>query len=187
LGLKADFDEVLSIWRSAPWRVRLWLALSLFLASGSIASLSEAVAKWKGFILTGVDFYRFIFVSPMISVISKYLSYRISTELADALILGSLFLSANLRLAFHNAGSTKGKAEAIGGTIMLVLIATAIAIWSSGPNTAKYLLALVMSFLVFSSLRFNNIGGATRLLWFTYILSPLLLVGLAASINAGLK
>jgi hypothetical protein len=64
MGLKADLDEVRLAWPGYPWRLKIWLVLSAFLASASIASLSETVVKWKGFILDAVMFYQTWIADP---------------------------------------------------------------------------------------------------------------------------
>ncbi len=186
VGLKSDFEEVLSVWSRSPWRVRVWLALSLVLASGSIASLSETIAKWKGFILSGLSLYRNSFLLPVRDFLSELFRISIPTELADAIVLCTLLLSANLKLTFSRAGSSTGKEEAIAGAFTLVIFGAAVLIWSSTENVSKYLSSLVLAFLIFASLRFYRIGGTTRLLWFTYILAPVFLVCIAAAINSGL-
>ena len=38
--------------------MRCVLVLAFFLTTSSLASLSETVFKWKGFILTGIEFYQ---------------------------------------------------------------------------------------------------------------------------------
>ena len=58
MGLKGDLQEVATVWEKSSWRVKAYLLLSAFLASGSIASLSDTVLRWKGFLRDALLFYQ---------------------------------------------------------------------------------------------------------------------------------
>jgi hypothetical protein len=77
MGLKADFDEVHMVWKTYPWRLKVWLGLSLFLASGSIASLSETVFRWKSFFLEAMSFYRAWISTPLASLLSDLFAFKV--------------------------------------------------------------------------------------------------------------
>ena len=65
MWLKDDLEQVKQSWKRSPWWIRLWMLMSLFFAISSLASMSEAVADWKGFILDGVKFYQGFVSSPL--------------------------------------------------------------------------------------------------------------------------
>src|ERR1700692_2139879 len=65
MGLKGDVDEVVTTWRKASWPLKAWLLLSCSLAISSVASLAEAVTKWKGFFKDEIEFYRRWISTPL--------------------------------------------------------------------------------------------------------------------------
>lgn len=86
MGLKADIDEVLTSWEKSPWWMKAWLVLSAFLAVSSIASISEAIVKWKGFFKDAIEFYRLILVSPLRDALSS-LNIDINPIRGEVLVL----------------------------------------------------------------------------------------------------
>lgn len=58
MGLIGDLQEGKHLWKNSSWTSRAVIALSIFIATNPIASLSEPVFRWKGFILDGLEFYR---------------------------------------------------------------------------------------------------------------------------------
>jgi len=96
MSIKSDLDEVTAAWQSASWHLRLWLALSGFLAVSSIASLADEVAKWKGFILAGVEFYRDYIVAPIANVLPTF-GIHLSRGYTEYFIAGGLLLISAAR------------------------------------------------------------------------------------------
>ena len=121
-GLRGDIEGVTSVWRSSPWRYRVLLVLSLVLASGSIASLSETVAKWKGFILDGVTFYRTYVSKPTNEFFLSLLGPNIPPGIADAVILLAPLVSANMRLALYRGANIRARAPATGMLLSPILL-----------------------------------------------------------------
>ncbi|OOG44751.1 hypothetical protein [Polaromonas sp. A23] len=186
MGLKADIDEVLVVWARAPWRVRVYLALSLILASTSIASLSETVFKWKGFLRDGVNLYRSAISDPIKAVAQNLLNYSLTQSAFDLVVLAILLAAASFRVAiFQPRGSfgRKGEFAALGAMVgvIVVLIAgngTPLSLWLAG-------ISMVASFLM-NAWFHVRLGGAPALLWFVYVLAPPSLVGLLGAIHSGL-
>ena len=186
MGLKADLDEVVDAWHKATWRVRLWLALSLFAASGSIASLSESVAKWKGFFLESLAFYRQYISDPFNSLASTLLGFDLPARLPDAIIMTGLLLSANFRIAIHRGVSNKSKTTAFGTSLGALCVLIGLLLWEGRNISQSALLVAVLIAITYTALQYWHSGGAARILWFAHIVCPFILVGLAAAINSGL-
>ena len=186
MGLKADINEVLIVWARAPWRVRVYLVLSLILASTSIASLSETVFKWKGFLLDGINLYRSLISDPVKVSIKSLLNYSLSQSTFDLAVLAILLAAASFRVAiFHPRGSHRRKGEfgaliTMAGVILILISGngSAFSLWMAGVSMAG-------SFLMSAWLHFQ-FGGASALLWFVYVLVPPSFIGLLGAIYSGL-
>ena len=86
-------DEIKKYWKESPiWAKVVWV-LSVFFASSSIASLSDLVFAWKGFILDGIEFYRAI-ISPIKDYFGNLLGIQIKREQADLIVFTGFFVSA---------------------------------------------------------------------------------------------
>ena len=186
MGLKSDFEEVAADWQKTPWRLRLWLILSLFLASGSIASLSETVAKWKGFILDAVTFYRDWFSQPLHALLTQVLRTSLPNGTSEALIFIALLASASTRLYLHTGAPRLARKFAL-YTVTGAITGAAAVVALKGESTkpTEIVSALVLVAVGVSCFYWIN-GGAAKILWFVYLLSPFAVVGLLAAVNRGL-
>ena len=186
MGLKADIDEVLVVWARAPWRVRVYLALSLILASTSIASLSETVFKWKGFLLDGINLYRLAISDPIKNAAQNLLNYSLSQSVFDLVVLAMLLAAASFRVAIfqpRDSFGRKGELSALGtmvGVIVMLIAGngTTLSLWFAG-------IFMAASFLM-NAWFHARLGGAPALLWFAYVLAPPSLIGLLGAIHSGL-
>jgi hypothetical protein len=189
MGLKGDFSELAIVWRNSPWRIRIVLVLSGFLAASSLASLSEAVAKWKGFLLVGLTFYRDHVRDLLVVPLRDWLDVPISSSGSDFLVLVLLIYGAlgraflfNLRVNsdWVNEPTTVPALIALSiGLAYLVLVATvpvpAFNFWCAFAAVAAIFL-----------LTYVPPRSADKLLIRVYLLLPPLLVCMVAAINLGL-
>ena len=186
MGLKSDFEEVARDWRKTPWRMKFWLILSLFLSSGSIASLSETVAKWKGFIFDAVTFYRGSISEPIQAFLAQVLPFSLPKGTSDALIVITLLASASTRLYLHTGAPRLARTFAI-YTVAGAFTGAAIVVATKGKFTRLNEFASALALVALGVSAFYwSMGGAARILWFVYLLSPFAVVGLLAAVNSGL-
>ncbi len=68
MDLRKELRELSGLYESVGPINKLLLVISFFLSISSIASLSETVFKWKGFILDGIQFYQAFLASPIITM-----------------------------------------------------------------------------------------------------------------------
>jgi hypothetical protein len=186
LGLKGDLDEVFREWHSSPWRVRVFLVFCFFLASGSIASLSETVAKWKSFFLDAVTFYRHV-VSGPIEHLLQMLRLPFPPGMSDAFILLGLMTSANIRLLMYKGASQRARYGAIAMMLSAVLLLLTVFLTRGSDFRVSSLIGGLFAIAAYSSSMYIRIGGAARFLWFVSLLTPMVLVGVAAAVNVGLS
>ncbi|WP_448556904.1 hypothetical protein [Thalassotalea montiporae] len=71
MTINNDIKEAKKVWRQSTPIVKVWIAISVLLSVSSIASIADAVIKWKGFILDGINFHENFVITPMQSVLSN--------------------------------------------------------------------------------------------------------------------
>jgi hypothetical protein len=190
MGLKADFDEVITAWPKYPLRLKAWLVLSLFLASGSIASLSDTVFRWKGFISDAIVFYQSIVSTPIHNLFKSWLSIELPRGLADSVILLGVTLTANIRVMRHTGESYIERKYPLFTTFFFFL--AVIALWLVQSILKVNLFSFPQAILFFlittivSTALHLKYSGAAKYLWFAYLLAPFIILSLAAAVNAGL-
>jgi len=92
-----DFiEEAKEYWKQSPFWAKVVWGFSIFISSGSIASLSELVFSWKGFILDGINFYRDL-AKPLKVIIDYFYTVDVTVVQVDLIILFSLFNVSYLR------------------------------------------------------------------------------------------
>ena len=187
VGFKADIEEVTKAWGAARWRFRIFLILTLFMASGTVASLSETVAKWKGFFLDAVRFYQQYISIPIGKLLSQLVSMQLPIGVADALVLLALMMSANMRILFYRGGGRRARVSAFSMLTTPILFIALLIVWRGQRLTSTDILVCLCGTLGYAIMRYWQIAGATRLIWFTSMLAPVMVVGLAAAVNAGLS
>jgi hypothetical protein len=132
MGLKGDFYEVAIIWRQSSWQIRGYLALSAFLATGSIASLSETVFRWKGFVSDAVLFYQTYIAGPLEHLL-RLMVVNAPSGLSNLLILTGIYLAANLRVSTFALPGARARSVALRAIADYVGVAIGISalLWRS--------------------------------------------------------
>ena len=93
-------DEIIKYWKKSPFLAKVIWVVSVILASSSIASLSETVFAWKGFILDGVEFYREL-LEPLKILLSSVFQADVTGEQADLIVCLGIFISAHRKFITH--------------------------------------------------------------------------------------
>ena len=190
MGLKGDWNEAASIWSKSPWRVRILLGASVFLASNSIATLSDTVFRWKGFIKDALSFYQQYFTVPLWSLIHGWLpSLFVPPGVPHFIILSALYIGSNLRIVYFSMPGSKPRRLATQS--LTSYIGSSIALLSAMYYSEKLLdggeaLGLFIGSAAGASVSYIRSGGAARILWFVWLLLPFVVIGLAAAVNSGL-
>ena len=148
MALVEDLQSVKKIWGDTGLGFRVILVISTFLASSSVASLADAVFHWKGFILTGIEYYRSLIVAPLVSL-SHYIGFDYYPYGINSLIAISILI-AGIVWVFR-------KEDNLAGGIIFAIFAYGImlALLEGEAGTVKSL---------------NYIGAASY--WFIYFLYP---------------
>lgn len=190
MGLKGDLQEVATVWEKSSWRVKAYLLLSAFLASGSIASLSDTVFRWKGFFRDALSFYQAYVSDQLLRALQfVFQTIQVPAGVSHLLILSALYLGANLRVAVFSVPAAKSRTVAsrstssyLGATIAMLIGMSFTAKELSGESA----LGLFLGSALAASVSYWFVGGAARILWFAYLLGPLFFIGVVAAISNGL-
>ncbi len=110
---KKEFEELKDLWSKSSWFIRILLIFSFFLSVSSIASLSDKIFAWKGFILDGVTFYRSAIRSKIISLFD-WLNLSILEGYEDIFVIYMLIGGAVVRyLRFRSVRIIENKSIVI--------------------------------------------------------------------------
>jgi hypothetical protein len=189
MGLNTDIEEISTMWRGAPWRVRVLLGLSIFLSASSIASLSETVFKWKGFVLDALTFYRTYIGTPVGIWLTKQLTHAPAPDFFDNAVIYTLFFSCLIRVAGFRTRSTAARVIdvttlAASYLAMIYLLLNPSSKMSSSVSNGN---AVWINYLLFLLFIYLFTKGAERILAISYMLSPVLVVGVLGAISVGLS
>lgn len=183
MGLKADVEEVALHWRRAPWRVKVFLVLALFLSTTSLASLAETVFRWKGFVLDALGFYRHHISEPVSVYLTHLLGHSLPTHFVDQAVIFGLFFGALIRCLFLRNMAIPRRALYVSWFVVLYgLMLVALALEAPDPRDSNSWFAYPL--FVFAGYVITR--GAERVLVMAYMLIPVLGVGVLAAVSVGL-
>lgn len=121
MGIQSEYEELARTWKDARSPKKIVMAASFFVTVGTIASISDVVFAWKGFILTGIQFYRSIVTTPLANIALQFdLDY--DPVESDLLILGSLLYMSLVRDRWLSERTRQSR---------LVLMACAAAVYAA--------------------------------------------------------
>ena len=190
MGLKGDLHEVATVWKRSSWQVKAYLTLSAFLASGSIASLSDTVFRWKGFVRDALSFYQEYLSDQLLRILQLvFSSIHVPVGISHLLILSTLYLGANIRVMLFAGPSTRSRDAVSRATASYLGSMSAILIgmtFTGKEFSGESALGLFLGSAFCASVTYWFVGGATRLLWFVYLVGPFVIIGLVAAVNSGL-
>lgn len=189
MGLKADFEEVANVWHKAPWRVKIFLTLSFLLSTSSIASLSETVFKWKGFVLDALTFYRSHIAHPFTAWVQQFLGHPLSSEAIDIIVIFTMFFAGMARVVIFRPRSKLSKLVDI--TIFLVSYISMLYLFMNPAKSSEVSPASSTSvwvfYLAFLLWFYLFLKGAERILAISYMLGPVLTVAVLGAVSSGLS
>ncbi|HIF5692802.1 TPA: hypothetical protein ACX3DQ_003909 [Vibrio parahaemolyticus] len=90
MGFHSDYEEILSAFHRVGPLQKVLLILSFFMSISAIASLSETIFKWKGFILDAVAVYQDCFVAPIVEYSALFGLHYEQHEVHSAVLLSTM-------------------------------------------------------------------------------------------------
>lgn len=183
MGLKADVEEVTRHWKRSPWRVKVFLAFALFLSTSSLASLSETVIRWKGFVFDALAFYKEWVSHPSAEFLSRLFGRQLPPGFIDSAVLYGLFFSALTRALLLRNSSPIGHVSNVAfmGSVYAGMLYLVFNVKAEPHNTTVLVLYPLFVFAAYITTK-----GAERVLAVAYMVIPALSVGIVAAISAGL-
>lgn len=189
MGIKGDFSEVAQVWRDSSWKVKIYLALSAFLASASIASLADTVFLWKGFISDAVSFYQKHITNNIQTLLEQVFS-DVHSGTPHLIVLSAIYLTANIRVSKYSIPKEEAKSIAIMGVSRYTGSLLALLLWFYITNReleGTLALGIFTGAALGASVSYWSLGGTARTLWLISLLGPFIFVGLIAAITNGLS
>ncbi len=189
MGLKADLDEVTQYWDRSPWRVKVFRFVSLFLATSSLASLSEVVFKWKGFILDALVFYRSNFSQPASEFLTGVFARPLPDSFIDGAVLLGLFHGALIRALLLRHVKRSSRISDVGYLVFSYLAMLYLTAIPTAPSTVSIHLkesSVWILYPAFVILAYLLTKGAERILAMSFMLIPVVSVALIAAVSSGL-
>lgn len=183
MGLKSDIEEVTNYWKHSPWRIKIFLALSLFLSTSSIASLSESIIKWKWFILDALTFYRQWISTPAIEFLNHILPHKPPGNFFDSAVLLGLFIGSLTRSLFLRNYSKLN--HTINAIQMIGIYSGMLYLQFNSIEEPNEITVLIL-YPLFVLLAYYLTKGAERILTMAYMITPALCIGVAAAITIGI-
>ena len=189
MGLVGDLQEARILWKKASWPFRCGLIITTFLATGSLAGLSDVVFQWKGFILDAIHFYHTWVTDPII-VYAKLIGLIWDRLIVDYVIMFGLLLSGFVRvliLLLKTKGSLRNRVWVsiyIVMLITLIIFCSALPFEEMGHFMRVFPLVILTGFLVPFLLQFPP---KIKAIFYTPFILAISFVLILGAINAGLS
>jgi len=178
MGLLKDIEDTFELWKRSSLVYKI---LSFSFAMAPLASISDSVFQWKGFILSGVEFYRtgvhFWFREALF-----YVGFERSIQVVDYLIfIGVLYLSSIYSVFMISEISFKSKLllsiNYISAFFVLLLLTSS----SSGVTWFQWLIPIVMYISIPIILDYPY-----KISWYAPFIFAIASVPILAAVNIGL-
>jgi hypothetical protein len=161
MALWGDISDIRELWKKSPPLVKALLGLLLFLSISSIASLSDDVFKWKGFILEGIGFYR-LWIGAFINYAFGWVGLHFSSRSSDFITIWILAAASALRADIATSDYSD-RSERVGSAliVLVLLIGTGVILWRLnglmvGPSNLNFALPIAIYLLLPFVLKFEK-------------------------------
>ncbi len=197
MGLHGDIEETKQAWKKVSWPMKVIYGLMLFLSISSLASLAQTVADWKGFFLTGIEFYRSVLRDPIFAWFIEHTNAGFTEPSGDILTL--LFMIAvPMIFVVRSASATLGRFGWIGHLVVWFFILVPILVFVTDgwghmifgaegsariDSTTYPIFSISYALMVYSAFTFRGRTPVAK----TLAVGPPLVVLLLAAINKGLS
>lgn len=132
------------------------VSLSLFLTASSVTSLADQVFQWKGFILTGIEFYR-TWVTGWLRKLGSLFGVSYSASDVDQIVLIWILSVSVIRIILMDEGPIRRKLYRVFASVGLVSIAVGVFLWPGDPAPWWMLLGMLPMY----------VGSGFCLSWFS--------------------
>ena len=191
MGLVDEFDEVKKAWKDAPLLLKAWLVLSALLSSASIASLSQTVFEWKGFLVHAVTFYRETVSQPLATALRLWSGVSLPPSYFEAGAVWTVCGTALMRSFWFDARESRKREDYVWAIVVTIIFAAGMTYQTirAARAPADYYVnwyVIIGGYVFLVALALFRRTRAYETLWFLYLILPPAIVGVIAAISEGL-
>ena len=189
MGIKDDFEGLTQTWKTLSAPIKVFLAANFLVSSLSIASISDSIFKFKGFIKAAVEFYQ-LCTGMVLGFLTKYVYIDLVQVQIDVIILFLLFGGAFYRsLIKYNVG---GRVKYWSGyTVFLSIYIVVMAAPGTGIEMIiGYFFSIMILATIYPLLHSNIVSSkivAINKAALLYIYAIFIFIGVVAAVSDGLS
>lgn len=127
MSLIKDIEDAKELWRNASMVFKVFIALSIFLSTSSVASLSERIFEWKGFILDSIEFFRH-WISVPISNILKKIGFSIERVEIEMITIIFLLFTSYTRWMWLSSSNGRSRSQLLVSILTSIIFAVVFAL-----------------------------------------------------------
>lgn len=131
MSLKDDIDQIKQLWADSTWVMKIIMVLTLFISSSSLASLSDVVFEWKGFIQDGVQFYTSWIMKPILTLL-EVIGLKLTLSMANYIVMCSLMIAGYFKAYWTGRDNVTNKLKF---SILVTLFVSTVVIGVIGSYT----------------------------------------------------
>jgi hypothetical protein len=188
MGIKSDFEEFRDLWNRGNFWLRGLAIVFLFIQVGSLASLSDTIFEFRGFIRDGIQLYEEWIRDPLKMLLSSLFGVRITSLHLNFIVWWGIVCGAQVRSYL----TLPEKARAVGGAVgaVIAFIITQVLAFnilagihpSLSPTGVKVIVVTLIICTWYVSTSFKS-----KSVFYVSVLSPILIVGILAAISSGVS
>ena len=100
MGITNDLKEYVDLWHnSSSKKGKIISVVFVIYLLAPLASLSDYIFKWKGFVLDGVNFYREEIIHPIWLFVKTHLNFDLAVEFYDLFFIYILTIGLHIKVA----------------------------------------------------------------------------------------
>lgn len=192
MGFLSEIEELKSNWKKASPIYKVLLCISFFLAVSSIASLSDIIFEWKGFILDGIEFYKQHIVNP-IKVCFEKQGIHFQIRAINQLIIIGLIYSSSMRVIWVAApkkySSLNSKLFNTANVLVMALMMLNLFLRETRIDNSKQIIPTWVEILMLLVLIYGSrkLSKKEKIQFYGPIILAILTVLILAAVNSGLN
>ncbi len=190
MGIRSDLDEIRGLWNRGSWLVRGFAILLFVLALGPVASLSDTIFQFRGFIRDGIEFYETWIRDPFRETLYLVFGIKLGTLWSSVMIYLIIATGGLLRDRFVRVGLGPAIATFVGAVIgvsvaTIVTYALSRELILAARMDSTLALLLLLAFIWAAYLFSKDVENKT--MYWVSTFSPILLVGILGAISNALS
>lgn len=184
MGIQSQIEEWRAQWNRGSFEKKVVVIASIFIAVGPVASLSDKIFEFRGFMRDGILLYEEFIRYPLMILLSSLFKIQLSSMHFDFLVWLGLVCGAQYRS--HLMVNDYGRAT---GTVLAFVISVALTINVLTGNEKP--LSPTETTIVFGAyficIWFMSTNVKNKSVFYFYVLFPLFIVCVLGAISNGVS